>query len=139
MGRTVTADAGAARKEGTKDREWEQEQDVRNRMKPERKRVVPDCSLPEASVEILQATENYLYNTDERTETENKVESGQGRRVRFGPQPTGGFCHLEMGSDRAANGAKDITVKFRVSRGSARGKKKRIILPSLLLLSRTIA
>lgn len=43
-------------------------------------------------VEILEDMDNYLYNTDKKTETQNKVGSGQGCRARFGPQLPGGLC-----------------------------------------------
>lgn len=33
---------------------------------------------------------SFLYNTDEKTDTQNKVGSGQGCRARFGPQLPGG-------------------------------------------------
>lgn len=60
------------------------------RMKTESKRLSPHCSHLDANVEILEDTDNYLYNIDERIKTQNKVGSGQGCPVRFGPQFTGG-------------------------------------------------
>ena len=99
--------------------------------KPER-RVGLDCSLLEVNVEILEAADNYLYNTEERAEMQNKVGSGQGYRVRFGPQPTGGLCHLEMDFARVADSAKGMTVKFRVSQGLLRGRnEENHFVPSL--------
>lgn len=61
----------------------------KQRMKTESKRLDLNYSLLDANVEILRDTDNYLYNTDERTKTQNKVGSGQGCPVRLGPQLTG--------------------------------------------------
>lgn len=60
-------------------------------------------------VETLEDTDNFLYTVDEKTETQNKVGSGQGRRARFGSHLPGGLCHLDMDFGKIANG---ITVKF---------------------------
>lgn len=42
-------------------------------------------------MEILKGTGNFLYNTDEKTETKNEVGSSQGCQARFGPQLPGGL------------------------------------------------
>lgn len=42
-------------------------------------------------MEILKDMDNYLYNIDEKIETQNKVGGGLGCRARFGPQVPDGF------------------------------------------------
>lgn len=59
--------------------------DKGQRMKTESKRLGHNCLLLDTFVEILEDIDNFLCDTDEKTETQNKVGSGQGCRARFGP------------------------------------------------------
>lgn len=65
----VTADAGAPKEKGKKT--WDESKG--QRMKTESKRLSHNCLLLVAYVEILEATNNFLCDTDEKTETQNKV------------------------------------------------------------------
>lgn len=47
--------------------------DKGQRMKTESKRLSHNCLLLVAYVEIFEDTNNFLCNTDEKTETQNKV------------------------------------------------------------------
>lgn len=147
-GRMLAADAGAVRKEDAGHLgEPEQEARSRARVKTVSKRgwVLAVLSWMDTHMEILEGTDNFLYSTDEKTETQSKVGSGQGCQARFGPQLPGGLCHLDMDFGRIASG---ITVEFRVSRVSLRSRKEEnhfvysphpqshYILSTLLYLSR---
>lgn len=55
-------------------------------METEEDRLGHHCSLLGMHGEILGNTDNFRYNTGEKTDTQNKVGSGQGCRARFGPR-----------------------------------------------------
>lgn len=85
-------------------------------------------------VEILEDMDNYLYNTDKKTETQNKVGSGQGCQARFGPQLPGGLC-LD-GLRQSCQWCQWHYREFRASQVFLRAGRKKIVLSTLLLLSR---
>ena len=45
-------------------------------------------------MELPEDTDNYLYNTDEKRDTQIGQEVAKGCQARFGPQLTGGFTSM---------------------------------------------
>ena len=84
-------------------------------------------------MELPEDTDNYLYNTDEKRDTQIGQEVAKGCQARFGPQLTGGFISP---GDGLWQSCRWLIVEFKVSTVSLRAGWKRFIMSTLFLWSR---